>query len=135
MDAQDTPSIVGESPRPAQDASSRMPLQPATAPLPPPLRGLYASPKGPCVLIFFPEQHETGLPLVPKQLEDAADPDPEPVTEAIEPLEFEILYRSDAGALIQATVRIDPASLPAPAGSWVIRRLGDNWVVRVIHAG
>jgi hypothetical protein len=59
---------------------------------------------------------------------------PGPIAEALEPLEFEILYRTDGGSLIQATVRLDPASLPAPPGDWVVLPTGD-WIIRVSHAG
>lgn len=133
MDAPELPPAVGGPLGPSPDVASAIPIQPATAPLPPPLRGLYASPKGPCVLIYFPEQHALGLPVVPRRLETAVEPAP-PVAEPMEPLEFEILYRTDGGKLIQTTVRLEPASLPAPPGDWVVRPTGD-WILRVSHAG
>jgi hypothetical protein len=59
---------------------------------------------------------------------------PGPLPEAMEPLGFRILHRTDSGQLIEATVLVEPASFPAPAGDWVVRPLGD-WVVRVAHIG
>jgi hypothetical protein len=131
MDAPETPSVVGEPSRPSPVVASPVP---APRPQPPHLGALYASPTGPTVLVYYPEHHNLGMPLVRKEIEAADGPTPEPITEAIEPLEFEILYRTDGGSLIQATVRLDPASLPAPPGDWVVRPTGD-WVLRVSHAG
>jgi hypothetical protein len=125
MDAPETLSDVGE---PSQALSGRIvaracPLAPR--PRPPHLGALYASPTGPTVLVYYPEHHSLGLPLVRKELEAADEPDPDPIIEALEPLEFEILYRTDGGSVIQATVRLDPASLPAPPGDWVVWPTGD----------
>jgi hypothetical protein len=131
MDAPETLSDGGEPLRLSRDATS---LMPALTPRPPHMGALYASPTGPAVLIYFPEHHSLGLPLVRKELEAADEPDPDPIIEALEPLEFEILYRTDGGSVIQATVRLDPASLPAPPGDWVVWPTGD-WVLRVSHSG
>jgi hypothetical protein len=134
MDAPETPSTVGEPPRPSPDVASPVPAPPAPRPRPPHLGALYTSPGAPSVLVYFAEHHNLGMPLMPRWLEDAAEPAPGPIAEVLEPLEFEILYRTDGGKLIQATVRLDPASLPAPPGDWVVRTTGD-WILRVSHAG
>jgi hypothetical protein len=131
MDAPETHSAVGEPSRPSLDASSPVPVPLAPRPRPPHLGALYASPTGPTVLVYYPEHHHLGLPLMPHQLAAASGP---PSTEDTEPLHFRILHRTDGGEIIEATVLIEPASLPAPSGDWVARPFG-NWVVRVAHIG
>jgi hypothetical protein len=107
---------------------------PAPRPQPPHLGALYASPTGPTVLVYYPEHHNLGMPLVPQAARGRRTGSRADRPRTIEPLEFEILYRTDGGSLIQATVRLDPASLPAPPGDWVVRPTGD-WILRVSHAG
>jgi hypothetical protein len=116
MDAPETPSVVGEPSRPSQDESS---TGRATGPQPPHLGALYASPGAPCVLVYYPEHHNLGMPLVPKQLEAA---EPGTLVEALLPFRCKFRFTSAAGLLIIVIVRL---AFSAPLGDgWATRRIG-----------
>jgi hypothetical protein len=116
MDAPETPSVVGEPPRPSPDDASPMP---APRPRPPNLGALYASPTGPTVLVYYPEHHNLGMPLVPKQLEAA---EPRTPVEALLPLRCKFRFTSATGLLIIVIVRL---AFSAPLGDgWSTRRIG-----------
>lgn len=126
MDAHDapSPSSVGTPPTPACDAPQpATALQPTLTPDPPTpsLRGLYASPGGPSVLVYFPDHHNLAMPLVPKVLER----EPEPALTTRFPLPFRYRFRfiRPCGEVIEVTVRI--AFSPPPLGDgWSTRRVG-----------
>jgi hypothetical protein len=111
MDAPETPSVVGEPSRPSQDESS---TGRATGPQPPHLGALYASPGAPCVLVYYPEHHNLGMPLVPKQFM--------PMVDFLLPWRYTFSFWRTDGQTLGVEVRL---ALTSPLGTgWLTKRVG-----------